>query len=74
MASITKRANGWQAQVRRSGFKTVSKRFEKKSEAILWARSIESKIDSNELSDISTARKTTLKEILDRYFGLPRLS
>jgi len=67
MASITKRANGWQAQVRRSGFKTVSKRFEKKSEAILWARSIESKIDSNELSDISTARKTTLKEILDRY-------
>lgn len=38
MATITKRATGYQAQVRRKGFPAVSKILDTRREAEVWAR------------------------------------
>ena len=45
MATITKNAAGdWKAVVRRRGWRTVSKTFRRKHEAVAWARSVEDEI------------------------------
>lgn len=49
MATIRKRQNKWQVQVRRTGFACVSKSFHKKADADSWARMLEAKADANEL-------------------------
>ncbi|ACT47383.1 phage integrase [Methylotenera mobilis] len=67
MASITKRSSGWQVQIRKQGYKPISKRFDKKSEAEAWARAIESEMDRNVFIDRSLAERTTLGEILIKY-------
>lgn len=69
MASITKRSNSWQVQIRKQGYKTISKSFSKKAEADVWARITESEIDRGVFIDRSEAEKTTLAEILTRYLA-----
>lgn len=67
MASITRRSSGWQVQIRKQGYRPISKRFDKKSEADAWARAIESEMDRNVFIDRSLAERTTLGEILIKY-------
>ena len=69
MASITKRENGWQVQIRKQGYKSISKRFEKKCDADVWARITESEMDRGVYVDRSVADKTTLATILQRYLS-----
>lgn len=69
MASICKRKEGWQVQIRKKGYKPVSKSFQKKSEADAWARQIESEMDRSIFVDRTQAEQTTLGELLDRYLA-----
>ena len=57
----------WQAQVRKKGAPPLSKCFNKKSDAVLWAQTIESEIDRNLYVDRSEADQTTLAETMNRY-------
>ena len=77
MATITNRGNlQWRARVRRKGHPTVSKTFEKKSDAEAWARQMESEMDRGIFVSRKEAESTTLHEALDRYIleYVPRLS
>jgi integrase len=68
MPSIRKRGTIWQAQVRRSGHPTITKSFDKKSDASTWAREVEQQIDKLHLPvDYGLLRKTTLHDVLVRY-------
>lgn len=69
MASIIKRASGWQVQIRKQGYQPISKRFEKKSDADVWARITESEMDRGVHFDRTEAEKTSLANILIRYLG-----
>lgn len=67
MATITKRATGYQAQIRRKGFPTISKMFDTKRDADAWARQLESDMDRGLYLDRTEAERTTLGELLRRY-------
>ncbi|NTV72373.1 MAG: site-specific integrase [Azonexaceae bacterium] len=67
MATITKRATGYQVQIRRRGFPSVSKMFDTKRDAEAWSRMNETQMDQGIYLDRSEADKTTLGEILLRY-------
>ena len=68
MASINKyRENSWRAVVRRSGFKAVSKTFDRKEDALRWVRAIESKQDQGVEVDVKAARRHTVAELFERY-------
>lgn len=65
MASIIKRPDGrWQAQVRRSGLKSVSKTFAAKRDADAWARSIEGKILTGDHAERS---RVTIADVISAY-------
>jgi hypothetical protein len=57
VATITKRFNrdgeliGWQAKIRRHGFPTQSKTFDRKADADAWARSLEGEMDRGAFID-----------------------
>lgn len=68
MASIRQLSNTkWQAQIRRVGYKPVTKTFITKSDAIMWARGVESKIDRGVFLDRTEAEKTSVSQLLKRY-------
>ena len=67
MASIIKRPKGWQVQIRKKGYKPISKRFDRKTDADAWARIIESEIDRGVFVDRTAAERTTLADVLIRY-------
>ena len=76
MATITNRGNlQWRARVRRKGYSTVSKTFERKSDAEAWARQIESEMDKGAFVSRTEAERYSLSECLDRYIEeyIPRL-
>ena len=77
MASIENRGNlQWRALIRRKGFPSVSKTFERKVDAEAWAREIESEMDRGIFVSRKEAESTTLKEALERYAEeyIPRLA
>jgi len=68
MASVRKRSNGrYQAQVRTKGFKTITKTFKLKSDAVAWSRDIESQQTRGLFTDTSEASQALFSECLDRY-------
>ena len=67
MATISRRSKGWQVQIRKQGFQTISKSFTKKTDADIWAKITESEMARGVFIDRSEAEKTTLGEILTRY-------
>lgn len=68
MATFRKRGSSWQVQVRREGHPPLSKSFPTKSEAMAWARGIESQIDRAELPPtIHDLRKLSVEDLLSRY-------
>lgn len=55
------------AQVKRKGFKTITKSFGTKTLAQKWARAIERKHDIGDYSDYTEASKLTFGDLLIRY-------
>ncbi len=68
MATILKRNGKFQVQVRRKGFPVTCRTFHLRSDAIEWARHMETKADRG---DLPTSRKALdvikLRDILNRY-------
>ncbi|MBU2755326.1 site-specific integrase [Acidithiobacillus sp. CV18-2] len=58
---------GWQAQVRRKGYPTQSKTFDKKSQAQAWARLTESEMDRGVFVPRGESERTTVAILLERY-------
>lgn len=70
MASYSKRGEfSHQAIVRRTGFPTQTKTFEKKTDAQKWARMVERDMDRGVWQDRSAAEASTLGDILRRYLS-----
>jgi integrase len=67
MATVSKRGNGWRAQVRRRGYKTVSASFDTKRDAEMWAGEVEAKMHRGKWQDADESTSTTLSEGLNRY-------
>ena len=68
MASLRQLSNTkWQAQVRRAGHKPVTNTFLTKSDAAMWARDVESKIDRGVFLDRTEAEKTPISQLFERY-------
>jgi integrase len=67
MSSIQKRATGYQVQIRRRGYPSISKVFSSKRDADSWSRLIESDMDRGAYLDRTEADKTTLGDLLERY-------
>lgn len=65
MASFRKRGDKWQARVHRKGCAPEVKTFQSKSDALKWARNIESQLDLGVLAPKQTMQ--SLIEIIDRY-------
>lgn len=68
MATIRKRKDKWQVQVRRIGHMPFSKTFNIKKDAIAWARQTEVQADRAELpTDPKALQAVTLGELVRRY-------
>jgi integrase len=68
MATFRKRSISWQARVQRLGYPDLSQSFKTRSEAVAWARKIESDIDRKLISsELQFNNKVTLGELLERY-------
>lgn len=67
MATFRKLRNKWQAQVRLKGVKPIAKSFEKKSDAVNWARVTEAKIALGTYVDPRAADNITLTELINLY-------
>ncbi|RYF18924.1 MAG: site-specific integrase [Comamonadaceae bacterium] len=67
MASIRQRADKWQARIARKGFPPEVRSFATRSEAVRWARQIESEMDSGSFRSAGIAAALTLRELLQRY-------
>jgi hypothetical protein len=67
VASIRKRDGRWRAQVRKRGYKPQFGSFTQKSEAIAWARQLESEMDRGVFVSRHEAERTTPGELFDRY-------
>lgn len=68
MATIRKRANSWQVQIRRKGFPALTRTFATKTDATLWVREQERALDLGDLPrNINSARGVTFGSLLQRY-------
>lgn len=68
MASIRKRNDKWEVQIRRKGFSSLCKSFHIKTDALEWARYMEQKADRRSLPyDPKKLDAVTLKALLERY-------
>ncbi len=68
MASIRRRKNAWQVQIRRQGHSPLSRTFRLRADAELWARQTEAELDRGGLPvDSRVLRSHTLADLLKRY-------
>ncbi|MBT3031598.1 MAG: site-specific integrase [Candidatus Thiodiazotropha sp. (ex Lucina pensylvanica)] len=67
MATIRKRGNKYQVQIRKKGFPTLTQSFINKTTALTWVKKIESDIERDQFIDCSVAQQTQISDILDRY-------
>ena len=67
MATITKRKTKWQVRIRLSNTPTITKTFNRKSNAKKWAREIENKIECGNLGAVVKPTDETLGEVLEKY-------
>ena len=66
MGSLRKRGKTWNAQVRVSGWRSFTKSFKSKSDALCWIKALESNIKSTDIPRVSIGN-ITLKDLLQRY-------
>ena len=70
MANVRELESGkWQVQVRHRGMRPVAKSFNTKTEAVRFARLLESEIDRGIFVDRTEAQRSTLGELIDRYLA-----
>jgi hypothetical protein len=68
MATLRKRGDKWQVQIRRDGFPNLSKSFLFREDAVRWGREHERRIDRGELVEKRTDdSQLTFAELLNRY-------
>ncbi|WP_312283445.1 tyrosine-type recombinase/integrase [Candidatus Igneacidithiobacillus taiwanensis] len=70
MASVFKSGKYWRAQIRKTGYPSISKTFDTKAEALAWATQVEAKWDTQAPEQVYQsllARDLTLKAALERY-------
>ncbi|WP_300295620.1 tyrosine-type recombinase/integrase [Ferrovibrio sp.] len=68
MASIRKRGTAWEVQVRRRGLSSVTKSFQSRKTAEIWARQIEQEIErTGVVVDREPLRSTVLRDLCERY-------
>jgi integrase len=67
MASLRERSGAWQARVRRDGYPDEVKSFATRSEALKWARHMETSMDAGSYTSRTGADKALLNEVLQRY-------
>jgi integrase len=68
MASIRKRGDKWQVQVRRKGYAALSRSFHVRKDAEIWARQTEAQADRGDLPAHPAAlRYITLAKLVERY-------
>ena len=67
MGCVRKRGKSWNAQVRVSGWRSFTKSFSKKSDAISWINELEHKLRTAPLPDVIIDTKVTLGELLLKY-------
>ena len=67
MAYFQKRSGSWRAIVKRKGFERITRTFDTKAEAEIWAATLESEMGRGIFVSQKEAESTTLEESLDRY-------
>lgn len=68
MATVRKRGNKYQVQVRRKGFPPTTRSFRLRADAIEWARLMETRADRGELpTPVKVLEQYTVKDVLERY-------
>lgn len=68
MATIRKRGDmQWQAIIKRRGYPLVSKTWNTRKEAEVWAREVESQMDRGVYVSRAEAERTTLNDLIERY-------
>ena len=68
MATIRKRGSKWQAQVRRSGHRGISRSFILRKDAVAWAREMEIRAERSDLPpDTKILNSLTLSDVVLRY-------
>ena len=67
MGCVRKRGKSWNAQVRVSGWRSFTKTFAKKSDAVIWIKELEHKLRSAPLPEVIIESKVTLNELLIKY-------
>ena len=67
MASIRERFGTWQARVRLEGYPAEVKSFPTRSEAVKWARHMETSMDAGAYRSRSATDKALLGDVLRRY-------
>ncbi|MCB9995520.1 MAG: site-specific integrase [Rhodospirillales bacterium] len=68
MATILKRKDKYQVQVRRKGMASVSRTFRRRNDAEEWARNMEVKADRGDLpTPVRVLAQYTVKDVLERY-------
>ena len=66
MSSVRKRGKTWTAQVRITGWRSFTKTFNKKSDAIVWSKTLKDKLRSVPIPD-NDIDNLKLKDLLIRY-------
>ena len=67
MGCVRKRGKSWNAQVRVAGWRSFTKSFKSKSDAVSWVNELEYKLRSAPLPDVIIDAKVTLGELLIKY-------
>ena len=69
MATIRKRGQSWQVQIRRTGHPPINKSFKRKPDAETWARSLETDADRHGLHvlDVRQLQQVSVQQLLERY-------
>ena len=67
MATIPKRGNRWQVQVRRQGHAPLTRTFTLKPDAERWARGCEAGLERGDHAPVSKPVLVPLRDLLNRY-------
>jgi integrase len=76
VGTIVQRKNGkWQAKIRREGWPSQSKTFDRKQDAEAWERAVEREMDVGSFIQRNDAERTTFADAAERYARevLPKL-
>lgn len=74
VASVRKHRDKWQAQVRLKGIKPIAKSFDRKSDALTWAKLTESEVIRGVYVDQRSAESVLIENLIDRYLSEQKAS